>query len=385
MKKLSISILLILSVLLSGCSQRSGIYANYRAIELLEIIQSLGVDSEEDGGVTLSASTGKSESNNAPILLCRHADNLPQAIDTLQDYAPKGELFFAHVQYIVMGRDAAERGIDSLLDFIERDNEMRMGTKFFILRSGTAEALFTASAGGDITETLASVTRDVETRGDSHAYSFREIARNLNEYGAALCGALQAVETEDSVFSEGAAISVIPGGYAILREGRLVGFLGDGEAKAASLLTRRLGITTYTVSDGASGEIVLEIDDSKVKLRPVWSADGTPGIAVEADVDAVIAQAESWQTEPMDKNHMDFLSHELAQQLTRDILAVLDLSRDLDADFLGLGGVLRRDDAAKFDALGSPFLDRVSFTVRVEARLAHNYDLTDNGKGGDAA
>ena len=61
MRRKHLLLLLILPVLLcsSGCSSSSSIWANYRQIEQLKLVQTLGIDAESNG-VRLSFSTGKS-------------------------------------------------------------------------------------------------------------------------------------------------------------------------------------------------------------------------------------------------------------------------------------------------------------------------------------
>ena len=56
---------------------------------------------------------------------------------------------------------------------------------------------------------------------------------------------------------------------------------------------------------------------------------------------------------------------------------MLARSRDWGADFLALGGVLRRSDAARFAALGTGWLRELDYTVAVRCAVAHSYDLND--------
>ena len=44
--------------LLAGCGGGRGVYSNYRRLEELQLVETLGVDAGEDGGVLLSASAG---------------------------------------------------------------------------------------------------------------------------------------------------------------------------------------------------------------------------------------------------------------------------------------------------------------------------------------
>ena len=379
-------IIIIVCLLLSGCGFSGSIYSNYRAIEDLQLIQTLGIDRTGTRS-TLSAAASATEESGTPTILRRSGGSILEAMDSLQDYTTRGELFFAHVQYILLGQDYAEQGVGKLLDFVERDVHMRLGTGLFVLCGGTAEELITGpgEADYDIAEVLASVKRDLELRGDSHVYTFRETAVDLSECGAALVCALKTVETEGSIFPEEDSLTAVPVGYGVLRSDRLAGFLEGRAAEAVSLLTGNLGTVPRRVPDGSGGEITLEYGGS-AELKPQWNADGSPSpMEVEAKLTAVIGELDSDRERLMDDAYLDFLEDKLSRQIEEDIRGVLAQSQTMDADFLGLGRKLRLSDGKNFAALPGTWLQDMEFDVCAEAKIVRSYDLdnpvqTEGGK-----
>lgn len=358
--------------LLSGCGMSGGIYDNYRAIEELRLIQTLGYDTAR-GGVTLSASSGKQGKDGDILLLRREGETILQAMDSLQDYTTEGELFFAHTRYLLVGRDAAGRGLGELLDFVERDEDVRLGTELFLLEDGAAADLIMGPGEGyDVTEVLISVKEDVERRAVSHVGNVRETAVALSEYGAAVVCLLRTVGTEGSVVLAEPGLSAIPVGYAVLKDGKLTATVTDEQAEALSLLLNYPGTVTRVFPDGSGGETALRFERADSSFTPSWEPDGSPGpVEVRLSVRAVVAEskggAEAFDT--------DLLAALLRSSLEEDVRALLGLTQALDADFLSLGREMRISSGKNFAALPEDWLPALEFNVAVDAVIDHSYDL----------
>lgn len=96
MKIFRIAAVLVLAALLTGCSGGS-IYSNYRELEQLMVIQTLGFD-RTSGGVRLSASSGSEsgaeQSGSAGVArLAAEAPSFTLAEEKMQDYSAREDLF----------------------------------------------------------------------------------------------------------------------------------------------------------------------------------------------------------------------------------------------------------------------------------------------------
>ena len=366
--------LIIICILLSGCGLSDGVYANYRAIEELQLVQTLGFD-RVGAELRLCAATGATQ-REAPATLCRSAGSISDAMEAMQDFAPRGELFFAHAQSIVLGEEFAAAGIGELLDFVERDVQMRLGTELYVLRGGRAEALLTG-VDGDITEALSSVRRALEKRGDSHVFTARETAMRLSECGAALVCALRTAETADSVFPRSEGCAAVPDGYAIFSGDRLCAYLEGGRAEAAGLLLGQRGSVYRSVPDGSGGTVTLSYDGSAA-VQPQWNPDGTPApLLVEVTLRARLAETDAAHAVMSDAAAPEAMCDALRRAVGAEVSAVLAQSAAMGADFLALGPILRRSSGRRFAALPADWLRELEFDVRVEAELLHSYDLND--------
>ena len=379
MKRLVVSIAA-LSLLLTGCGQTRGIYSNYRAIEELLLVRTMGIDA--DGAqLVVSAAAGRPQGGR-PTLLRRSAVSIPQGMEALQSRTPRGRLYFAHSQFLVLGQAWAERGIGALLDYIERDVHTRMGAALFVVRGGTAEALITGSGEDwDVNDVLATVRTGTAHHGGCHVFDLRETAVRLSEYGAALICALRCVDTEGSVFALPEGRAAVADGYGILRGGALIGFLDETEAAAASAMLGVLGTVTREIPDGRGGTVTLGLRCGAPTFSLTRTERGT-ALSVRLAPEAAIAALDT-ERPVTDAAGVAALSSAVSETLCGELAQVLARSRAEDADFLALGRALRTlgvDPAA----LPQDWLQTLPVRISVEATLRQSYDMearagTDGG------
>ena len=112
--KRSISFLTIICILLcqTGCS---GVYTNYREIQQLMVVQTMGLDREE-GGVVVSMAAAAEASGSGPRQMSARGGTVSTAIDRAHDLSYEEEIFFSHVNHILIGEAAAEEGLEAFLN-----------------------------------------------------------------------------------------------------------------------------------------------------------------------------------------------------------------------------------------------------------------------------
>ena len=363
--------------LLTGCGGGRGVYSNYRPLEELQLVETLGIDAGE-GGVLLSASAGTGAAGDGAVLSAR-AKALVPGMEALQDRAVRGQVFFAHTQYLVLGQAYAENGVAELFDYVERDIHTRMGTGLFVLRDAAASALVTgAGADWDVSGVLSSVRRETAARGDSHVYDLRETAVALSEYGAALICALRLVGTEGGVYDAAPGLSAVPAGYGVLKDGRLVGFLDGEEACAASLLRGTLGAQTRLLWEGSGGAVTVELRCPRPEIRCRHGEDGTLALEIAAKPEAVVAAA-GGAAAVLDAGAPEAMAAALDAALREEITGVVRRAQAMDADFLALGRALRLGGVDP-KSLPPDWLRTLSVRVSVDSTLTRSYDMGEPAK-----
>ena len=346
--------------LLAGCSAGRGIYANYRPIEDLLLVETLGVDFVEAGALGLAAAVEKG-TEGARAVEAR-ATGLVQGLAALQDRAGGGRVFFSHCQSFVLGEDYARRRLEGLFDYVERDIHTRMGTHLYVVRGSAAAPLVAGAA--DVTALLAAVRSETGERGDSHVFDVRQTAVALSEQGAALICALRLVQGEEG------GLSAVPAGYGILVGGRLVAYLDGGEARAASLLLGVLGSAALEAALPGGGTATLTVRCGRPDVDCRRGPEGALALEIHAAPVIELAAAEGG-ADLTDPAAVAALTSAVNERLRADLEAVLMRAKAMDADFLGLGRALRRagvDPAA----LPPDWLGALDITVTVEAALTRS-------------
>lgn len=411
MKKL-LSVLLILSFLpsFSGCGS---IYTNYREIEQLLVIQTMGLD-YIPGGVRISlASAAGSGPESEPVCLSSAGVSITAAMERAQNYSNEDDLFFAHINTVILGEEAARQGIDNYLSFICRSPHIRIDMPLFIVKDTTAEELM-SSAGRNqnrISEIMNTLYDNLERQGENCIFGANEVIRNFERYGSSLICAIEYADaaeipsaSENSGTAENGAKNQQAGnqragsssggesgqksggktaainGYGVLKAGRLLSYIDAEGAVGVGFLLNRVGVDEIIVEDQAGSKVTLEISQGGSQIRPLWAEDGSlHGLDVSAEVSASVADME--KSGNLDSpEYSDYITSRLEAAVSSRISAVLRLSQKLSADFLGLAGRIETQAPEKFRAMAESFeqcLPDLELRISVSGELSHSNDIKD--------
>ena len=374
----TLALLLAAGLLCSGCSSGT-ISSNYRPVEDLMLVQTIGVDRAPEG-VCLSASTGRVGENEPPQRMTQTGETVLAALDRLQDRTPNTELFYAQTSYLLLGEEAAAAGeLAPLLDFIARNPDMRLSAPLFLVRGATAQqaVMDTGDDRTDVTEALTALQKDTALSGAGHAFSCADIARALAGSGCAAVGAVACVRTPES---EGGKLALAPAGYAIFRGGDYLGCITPETARGASMLLGVVHNGDIAVRDGDGSTVMLTLGTCKTRFRPVWSSDGALArVDVTLKLRASIAELRVPRRITA-QAYQDELNAALAALVTGWAEDVIAVSQALGADFLGVGQALAIGGGRRWAAIRGDWpavWQSVPVRVTVKADVGRTFDLRD--------
>ena len=353
---------------LTGCG--ATLSADRHDVERLLLIQTMGLDSG-DGRLTMSVSSGLGPEDRPSLVMAAGAASIEDAIARLQNYSPENQLFYAHVQYLLLGEDAARSELQRVIQWVDRSPTLRMDTDMLVVKGTAKDAVVGSSQQStDITQRLASLDRQSRSNGWT-MHTLREVAAATSQGDGALCMAVSAQTTEDRVFSEDQqADAVIPEGYAVLDENGLVEFLDPETSMGAEFLTGDPTGFLITVSGDT-----LEILDGAAKIEGRFDETGKPvGIAVRCEIHTGVLEKAKDST-LSDKD----LEAALSRTAGRWVRGALGRAQATGCDFLGLrAAVLGKPAAAAawWDKWGEIF-PALPVTVEVEGHIDRSYDLAD--------
>ena len=367
MKKILCVFLCLPALFLSACG---GIYENFREIERLSVVDTMGID-RIPGGVKLCfAATSLSKDDSA--VLSGSGEGIESAIEHMEKRSGDRELFCRQTEYIIIGENSAKGGVENFLSYIGASPLMRIDTPLYIVRGAEAERLMKDCTA--ISEVMAGIVQSSRHRGDCSVTTAAEVLRDLLSRKSALVSALEITSPADVEGEKTAAVL----GYAVLKNGKLAGFLSEEQAVGAGFLTGNTGACSITVGDSRGGKAVLGITGGHADIFPVWAEDGSVArINIAATVQATVDEL-SGSGDLDNAAYVRQLTGQLEAGVSERINSVLRLSSSLGADFLGLGEQVERYDPERFRTLDRPFdelLPVLEVQVSVRGSLNHANDM----------
>lgn len=323
---------------LSGCSNR--LIGNYRDLEHLQVIQTLGLDARGDG-VLVSFSTGRDASGRDIVRMSAEGESISGAMQRLQGYSVGGDLFFSNTGYILLGETAAQDA-GLYLDYIERNSAIRLDTPLFAVRGSDAASLVTGGGGedGDITEIMSALELFILRRATGYLPTCADVALSLSQSGAALVSAIEPAKAPDGDY-----MTAVSSGYAVLKDGRICAYIGEEASAAVSIFKGRVG-EKYVEVDGATIKLI----SGGARFEPVWDGGTLSALEISLDIRGSVIEARA-ERDLGDSEVRAALERAFAETVGGWAREVLAVSQECRADFLGLGADLERRFPRKWRGL----------------------------------
>ena len=410
-----LSLLIIICSLpaLSGCGS---IYSNYREIQQLMVVQTMGIDREK-GGVQVSMAAAAEASGGGPRRMSAQGSTITAAIDRAYKLSYEEEIFFSHVNHLLVGEAAAEEGLDAFLDYVSQSPTMRIDIPLYIVRGGTANqaVMEVGDSSKGISEVMQTVHESFASPSNSRVFTVADTINTLLRYGSALVCAIECVPSSESVSpgkSESAQqeegqnaqqgeeqnpqqeegqnaqdktqgenpLMAVPAGYAVIRDGKLCKFIEPEEAAAVGLLTGSLPITDITVTDRNGKNASLELNQGSAEITPVWDSKGQlKGLNIQAQVSASVLETDNWQ-QGNSNEYTNHLTAQLESAVSQRLSSLLRTSMKLKADFLGLAGQVERKSPENYRLMSQRFselLPGLELQITVSGQLSHTNDMKE--------
>lgn len=190
-------------------------------------------------------------------------------------------LFFGHTKVVIIGEEVAREGIWPFLDFFERNPKTDRRLKLFIANGEAREILQTKNPR----EPLASVYLNRLTELESLTartitQNYQDSINRLEDNGNTILPRVRSTETEFTI-----------GGGAIIKDWKLIGWLGENEAFAAQFLFDEVTSSNISVK---IGEFIYSVfvDASTTKIKPQLIDDQLTfkiSVNMECDVSEVFS------------------------------------------------------------------------------------------------
>ena len=362
---------------LNGCGQAT-VFTNYREVEDMELIRTVGVDTDGDG-VTITAVSATGMTKGEPMFFRSGGPTLSQAINDMQRLPMGKEALFSHTEHIVISEKTAEKGIGEILDYIERSPDMRLETNLFIAKGEKTDALLTSVSGkdSDVSDLLSFVQENIPELGTGYVFSCRETASYLSDSGCALIQAVEA-KGQEELYEGQPEKTLVPTVFAVIKDGKLTGFLTEEESLGAVLVLNRLKGKYVTVPTGDS-EISLAVNGASSKVTAEMSKSGElEGIKIELELNANVTSVGGGALLSSDEVR-EKAEKELSAFAERSVTAAVSASRRMGADFMRIWKQVEMKHPEKFRKIPSwsAFFADVPVTVSAKSVIRRTFDIED--------
>ena len=329
--------ILLLCLLLCGCDG----LPRGREMGDMALLRTMGVDGEEEG-VRVTVSTGGRE----PVTLSSVGRSVGATCLGLEGQSDR-YVFFGYVDQVLLGEELIRDDVLPTLDYLARDRELSLGTRVWAVMEGEASE----TAGGTESR-LSALDTDGAFGAALLSRSAGEVYADLLELGGAWMPALG-----------GGAQELRERGYAVLKDGRLAGYLTGEAMEGLELLLGRPEREVF----------VFEAEGQRVSLL-VTGAEarfsfGEKGeLSVFCRVEAIPLEYEESPGESVRRE----LSAALAGLERARVSVALDQLQDWGADCLGMGAKAGLRDSDRWRALEGQWPVRfkdMETEIRVEDAL----------------
>lgn len=337
-----------LTLVLTGCW-------NNRPITKLSIVAGMGFDKAEDGRLLLTAQIviprmlgsgasgsggGSGESNgNAGIEVSVEGDTVFDAVrNLLQKINHKA--YFGHVQLLVFGETVAEEGIQTVWDFLERDNEFSRTMRVIVVKGGTAASLLHVEPDmGKLTsnELESTIDNSYQLGKGVKIQSFEVTQLLSNQNSAIVIGTAQ-------VGSATKLSDVTVVGSAVFNQhDKLVGYLTPEQTRGYLFAQNQIQSTILVVKNPAEPDkkISLEVIRSSSRMQASVNS-GRPALAIHVQVEGNLG-GELGTTDLYTAKYIPQIESEAAELIQSEIESAWEISRELSCDVFSLNALLYRE------------------------------------------
>ncbi|MCL1822827.1 MAG: hypothetical protein FWG44_01365 [Oscillospiraceae bacterium] len=357
MKKSIITVLIIFTVLLA--SSKARLLPRMTEITLAEPVFVIALDKTDENQTLLTLIYEKIESadesgENADKKYIERftASSAAAALEEMKKRFPR-EIAASTADYFLIGEAAAKEDLTAYVDFLLKENTLRLTASVFIVKEASA-----SEACEILTETL---TLDVlrnfgENSGINAVSSKMAFYKLLSE----LAEPNRAVAVPALCFTERDGGTVVaPNGYAVVKNNELKGFLDESAARGLHILTKKSAYSAVT--PGHDGEAV-RINHINRTIKFDFNNHEFSGITINVNVSASVIQGTISENAEKALNRF----------IHREIWKAVNAAKTYESDFLGFGDALKIRHPYKWESykdnwneifLNTPIIINVNSTI----------------------
>ncbi len=288
--------------------------------------------------------------------------------------------FFGHLEYILIGEEAAKDGILKYLDFFTRDPEDRLNLNVFVVKGTDAGEMVRQGNTRDkfVFDRLEGIKEHYWGLSMINRVDLMEIMYILDtEYLSLYIPCVKLTEKTENSDGHNEGMDIALEGFAIFEGDRLAGYLEREMARGLSFLRNmaKSGVLNVRARNGSM--VALELISSNRKMKPELM-DGELRVAIEIDLKCNIAEIQSSEG-VFDHESLRYLEEQSNQLIMDEVMKVIEFAREKRLDCFAAGDAVMHKYPCKWeDYLEKNWRDifsEIDFEVTVRTNVSRTYDI----------
>lgn len=326
------------------------------------IIRGMGID-RTDEGYKISLHTLKTSEENTTELFVTEGESVYDALENLSLTMDKVPLY-SHSFLVVLGRGAAEHGLDDALDFFIRYQETRP-TESIFLASDTAGELFAHQKDGQY-----DLTRDISETAANRQSQSQLVQMEILDVINARMRESNAIHIPVLEVDDG---KILEHGTGIFEDDHLKEILDLDQTRGLSAALGKIQGGTEVV-DGPDGlPVTLQYSQCNPRIRAELQ-DGKPVFTLHIDCKANLTQVSTPVTKPMPKEAFEQLEQAVSDKLRSQVERALQWAvLENHCDVFGFSNALLRQQTDYWRAHADTWTKKMSqaeYRVSVQTTIA---------------
>lgn len=359
---------------------------NYRELDEMGIVSGAALDRSKESKnylltVEIINTKGGKDPQIRPSVMCMEGETVFDAVRNIIRKAGK-RIYWSHAKVVIISEEIAREGIVDVLDFLNRDAEIRAEIFLVISKEKTAAELL---RGKDIVhDTISFHIQDImESQRSIPKYPVTELWHFLMDLSAE--GISPIIPTAIMTFDEDNIVPQITG-TAVFKKDKMVGWLDEEESRSLLFLKGQMkGGLVEAVHVTEDTQATLEISKVTHKITPVVN-DGSLTMDINLKIDAGIAEVIGKEDviskegrQKLVKTSEDAIKKQMEKTLKK-------IQNEYDSDVLGFGSVVQRkmpDYWKKIKGNWEDIFPGIDTNISVEVEIKHSALTSKPIKVGD--
>lgn len=374
MKKfICVILIIIIPFSISGCKGPK------QDVEKIGLIFATGIDLTPDNKYKLTVqvlniekelsqnNSRKSEGDPSEVTVYTSVGDTPYDVFNNLSINYGRDVFLGHNQYMIIGKELAESGLDLLTDALIRGQQGRPDTTLLLARGNASDILKFMPADEKIpAKSVKNLIKMQSRRGYSPNVSRLDFVNALSSKTAS---PVMGVIELDKDYNEGTSFKLAE--TAVFKKDKLIGFLDINETRGMQWIKGRVKDGTITAYSKDNSKKTFFIINASSKIKPIIENDKvTLKIIIKIESSILVMTGKS---DPMkEPKVMDELGKLQSEAVEKEVrLALYAAQNKYDADIFDFGGMIHKKYPKEWSKLESKW-DKIFPYINTEVNVTSN-------------